>query len=287
MTGKDYCLDIAVTSPYAKQAIDAQRKDGNLLRYFDLKVKNLKDDVKALNYEFQPIILSTLGEWELSAVSILKRIAKISSERLFQSYPTLVFQMFQKLSISLQRSNARSLLSRFNAGSFANVLDASNFNSSPIATVSNVTDSTADIVDDDLLILNPDAPVFVPSSPTTQSCSTNDFISSIKAKVLASPIDVDARFDIVERGPKLAIGSNSNLVNSWISSEAQPQIQQDQVSKSCGTGVSSAFAFGSKIRNYLRKSQQQHQGIKPRKFRKQFRALNNFVSIDNDMFVSD
>ena len=62
--------------------------------------------------------------------------------------------------------------------------------------------------------------------------------------------------------------------------------QVTQVSEQ-GTGVSSAFAFGSKIRNYLRKSQQQHQGIKPRKFRKQFRALNNFVSIDNDMFVSD
>ena len=61
---------------------------------------------------FSPLVVETLGGWDAAAVRLVQQLASFSSRRLGTVYSVTVSQMFQRLSLILQRGNAILLTSK-------------------------------------------------------------------------------------------------------------------------------------------------------------------------------
>jgi hypothetical protein len=107
--GKDVALDFAVISPFTDEAM---KSDDYLTKYADKKVKKYADDIKLANYEFQPMIVDTLGRWDDDASKFLVKMASNYAKNNCQDFSTVKNQLFQKLSISIQASNAKAIRQR-------------------------------------------------------------------------------------------------------------------------------------------------------------------------------
>jgi len=83
-----------------------------LSKYAEKKVKKYADDIKIADYEFQPMIVDTMGRWDDDAVKVLSKMASIYAKNNCQDYSRVKNQIFQKLSISIQSSNAKAILQR-------------------------------------------------------------------------------------------------------------------------------------------------------------------------------
>lgn len=84
-----------------------------------MKKWNESQDVKKAR--FVPVIADSFGNWSQGSVELFDIILKRDPERNELSYPIRKNFLFSKLSISIQRNNARSILTLFQS------LDEPNF----------------------------------------------------------------------------------------------------------------------------------------------------------------
>ena len=61
---------------------------------------------------FQPLVVETFGGWDSDALAYLKKIARQAARRWGKNDALEIKNFFQKLSVSLQRSNAALLVDR-------------------------------------------------------------------------------------------------------------------------------------------------------------------------------
>jgi hypothetical protein len=107
--GKDVAIDFAVISPFTDEAM---KFDDYLPKYAEKKVKKYANDVKLANYDFQPMIADTMGRWDDDAIKVLTKISSAYAKNNCQDFSQVKNQIFQKLSISIQSSNAKAILQR-------------------------------------------------------------------------------------------------------------------------------------------------------------------------------
>ena len=113
--GKDYVLDFAVTNPlsdYMIQQSRASSKDACVI-YADLKINKYNNNIKnPLNVTFQPMIVDAFGKWETTAKEVIHIVAARLASRNNTDIVSTHRHFHQKLSVILQKSNVRSILSR-------------------------------------------------------------------------------------------------------------------------------------------------------------------------------
>jgi hypothetical protein len=112
--GKDYCLDVAVTSPtQEKYLAKSAEVDGYAAsEYHHFKFENYHEEVEKEGHVYLPIVVESYGRWSKSALEFLQNLARKYSDRLQvpRSYATGF--IFKKLSFALQSRNANMLLKR-------------------------------------------------------------------------------------------------------------------------------------------------------------------------------
>ena len=113
--GQPAALDLAVTSPLqqnilAKAAVTCGEA-GRAYEAVKLSKSNASD-CAARGINFIPMVVESFGGWAPQASVVLNRVSKLLAER--QSVPrsTALRRLHQRLSVTLQRANARSILIR-------------------------------------------------------------------------------------------------------------------------------------------------------------------------------
>jgi hypothetical protein len=107
-------FDITVVSPMQaaliehssavpSAAIEAQKA---------LKLGTHEDNCRAQHINFVPLIVETFGGWDAGAVKHLKEMASCAAQRLGNDPAIIKRQLFQYLSILLQRGNASLLINK-------------------------------------------------------------------------------------------------------------------------------------------------------------------------------
>jgi hypothetical protein len=198
--GLDYALDVAITSPFTLDAMASRPKDGNLARYYDIKIKNLSAEIRNADFHFAPIIISTMGQWESSAYEIIGKIAKMIANRSFTSYAVTMSQMFQKLSISLQRSNARAILSRLPTSKGDYLFNNSNNNLSVHADVDEGISRDMVAPQDDISQLPPDISLQAGLNPNAVEFVPNQLSPELSRLLFSAKSATNVEQDIADPG---------------------------------------------------------------------------------------
>ena len=120
-SNEDYWIDVAVTDPrqptYFKHslskknyAIDAYTKKKH--EKYDHHVLKWNNDQINRKAKFIPMIADSFGAWSQNSIDVFDFILKRDPERNEVSYSIRKNFLFSKLSISIQRNNARSILNK-------------------------------------------------------------------------------------------------------------------------------------------------------------------------------
>jgi hypothetical protein len=111
---KDYCLDIAITSPLQHKYLEHSAKvDGYAAdHYFGFKMTKYAKDVEDAGHIFKPIVFETFGRVANESYDTLVKIAIRKAERFSSSQSETIRQFFQHLSVTLQIRNANMVLKR-------------------------------------------------------------------------------------------------------------------------------------------------------------------------------
>jgi hypothetical protein len=111
--GKAAALDIAVTCPLQDKYLNSELDPAD---HYSNSVKHAKYDEGfiGLDIDFIPVVLDTFGGFGSEALRALKEIIRRGSARLNLPMSTYKSQCWQRLSLSLQRSNIRMILTRVN-----------------------------------------------------------------------------------------------------------------------------------------------------------------------------
>ena len=112
--GRQTAFDVAVTSPLSQSSLPrssispgaaiASMKSHKLNKHFR--------PCQANGVLFVPLVVETLGGWDAEAVTHLRAIAKQASARSPANQEIVIRQLFQRLSILLQRANAGLIAAR-------------------------------------------------------------------------------------------------------------------------------------------------------------------------------
>ena len=113
--GQPACLDCAVTHPqqpiYVKDASLGKCAAAN--RYqCEVKEKMYAEKCKENDLGFYPMVVEVFGGWGSTAVTVFRHIAKMCASQNGESEGAAKSRLMQRLSFSLQRCNARTLLAR-------------------------------------------------------------------------------------------------------------------------------------------------------------------------------
>lgn len=112
--GKDAALDLTVVSPLQKALVNrCARESGAALEVaFKRKMDAHYARCRANNIVFLPLCVETLGGWHPDSASELRRIQRAVTLCSRQDQTTSEKHFFEKLAVSLQRSNSNMILSR-------------------------------------------------------------------------------------------------------------------------------------------------------------------------------
>ena len=96
----------------------------SLAAAMEYEAQNLEDRSTAQRcldqgFKLVPMVVETLGGWGPMAQDIFKVVASTSAEVSGVDVSTATCQLYQAMSIKLQRANARAILSRISAASAA------------------------------------------------------------------------------------------------------------------------------------------------------------------------
>ena len=112
--GKQTAFDVAVTSPLSQTALPQSYKTpGAALS--SMKTRKLDKHPRACQINgvtFVPLVVETLGGWDIDAIFHIHSIAKMSASCSAPRSETSIRQLFQRLSVLLQRANAGLIASR-------------------------------------------------------------------------------------------------------------------------------------------------------------------------------
>jgi hypothetical protein len=113
---KDYCLDLAVTSPYQQKFINqAATSPGHAAReYFKLKEANYKQKVSDAGLVYVPMVVESFGRWHTDSFFVLEKIADMRSKHdpFINSVSESRKLLFQSLSVALIRKQSNMILDR-------------------------------------------------------------------------------------------------------------------------------------------------------------------------------
>ena len=107
--------DIAVTHSLQPKYIDGSIADPGSapIRYGEEhKVKRYRTRLDAVGVKFTPVVVDCWGAWAPEAEEFIRRVAALVASRGNRPLAQCVSGIFQRLSLSLMRSNARALLQR-------------------------------------------------------------------------------------------------------------------------------------------------------------------------------
>ena len=111
---KQTAFDVAVTSPLSQTALPQSHKTPgaalSLMKTHKLNKHHRPCQVNGVS--FVPLVVETLGGWDTDAIFHLRAIAKQSAARSPLQAETATRQLFQRLSVLLQRANAGLIASR-------------------------------------------------------------------------------------------------------------------------------------------------------------------------------
>ena len=112
--GKQTAFDVAVTSPLSQTALPQSHKTAgaalSIMKTHKLNKHHRPCQINGI--AFVPLVVETLGGWDIDAVFHLRSIAKMSASRSCPQSEVPIRQLFQRLSILLQRANAGLIASR-------------------------------------------------------------------------------------------------------------------------------------------------------------------------------
>ena len=112
--GKQTAFDVAVTSPLSKTALPHSHKTPGaaLSMMKSHKLSKHSRPCQVNGVAFIPLVVETLGGWDNDAIFHLRAIAKQSASRSPSQAEFVSRQLFQRLSVLLQRANAGLIASR-------------------------------------------------------------------------------------------------------------------------------------------------------------------------------
>ena len=112
--GKDAALDVTVTSPLAPSnlAAAAANPGGALAKAYQRKVRDTAQACLERGLVFLPIALETLGGMHQVTVAQLKKLGTALARHSGSDERETTSQLFQRVSLHLQRGNAAMLTSR-------------------------------------------------------------------------------------------------------------------------------------------------------------------------------
>jgi hypothetical protein len=115
--GRPAALDVAITCPLQKKYSNIEQDPAD--HYADTVKHSLYDSsFEGLQIDFIPVVLDAFGGFGKEGLKALEEIIKRGASRL--NIPPSIYkpQCWQRLSVSLQRSNTRMILSRINHPKF-------------------------------------------------------------------------------------------------------------------------------------------------------------------------
>jgi len=112
--GRSAEFDFAVVSPTLQRNLVESSIEAGITasKYEDFKRRRYEAKCNEASSDFIPMIVETHGAWGPTAIPIISKIADLIASRKLISRNIVRQQTFQKLSITLQRKNARCILSR-------------------------------------------------------------------------------------------------------------------------------------------------------------------------------
>lgn len=112
--GKPTAFDVAVTSPLSQSALPLSHKTpGAALATMKAHKNNKHSRACQTNgVAFVPLVVETLGGWDVDAIFHLRAIAKQSAARAPLQAESATRHLFQRLSVLLQRANAGLIAAR-------------------------------------------------------------------------------------------------------------------------------------------------------------------------------
>ena len=112
--GKQTAFDVAVTSPLSQTALPhSHKKPGAALALMKShKLSKHARPCQVNGVAFVPLVVETLGGWDNDAIFHLRAIAKQSASRSPIQAESVSRQLFQRLSVLLQRANAGLIAAR-------------------------------------------------------------------------------------------------------------------------------------------------------------------------------
>jgi hypothetical protein len=110
-------FDITVVSPVQAALIDrASAVPGAAIEARKAsKFRAHEDNCRAQHINFVPLVVESFGGWDAGAVKHLKEMASCTARRLGNDPAIIKRQLFQRLSILLQRGNATLLINKDSA----------------------------------------------------------------------------------------------------------------------------------------------------------------------------
>ena len=112
--GKQTAFDIAVTSPLSQSALPRSSSTAGaaITAMKSSKMRKHFQPCRANGVSFVPLVVETLGGWDTDAIDHLRGIVKKAASRSPSPTETAIRQLFQRLSVLLQRANAGLIAAR-------------------------------------------------------------------------------------------------------------------------------------------------------------------------------
>ena len=112
--GKQTGFDIAVTSPLSQSALPRSSSTAGaaITAMKSSKMRKHFQPCRANGVSFVPLVVETLGGWDTDAIDHLRGIVKKAASRSPSPTETAIRQLFQRLSVLLQRANAGLIAAR-------------------------------------------------------------------------------------------------------------------------------------------------------------------------------
>ena len=114
--GAPACLDLAVTSPFRADVLEASSAQAGAaaIRYEEFKRTYLDTAAHcvAQGMSFRPMVAEPTGGWGPSAVNVLKVLARSQATRTGEDYSVVLADQYSRLSAAVRKCNARAILRR-------------------------------------------------------------------------------------------------------------------------------------------------------------------------------
>ena len=106
--GKDAALDVTVVNPLQEALVhDAAATPGHALNVaHKRKLDKSWEQCRRQGIEFIPVAAECLGGWHATAVEQIKKLGSALARQTGEEESVTVYQLFQRLSVSLMRGNA-------------------------------------------------------------------------------------------------------------------------------------------------------------------------------------